>query len=102
MSDVGDERAVQKTLECNVCLCNYNQSDKLPKALRCQHTFCDNCVNNLLQGRTELSCPKCRSKTNVADILTNFAVLDIIGVFCEDCNSKEKSTECNHCNKARV
>uniref|UniRef100_A0A672ZNX7 RING-type domain-containing protein n=1 Tax=Sphaeramia orbicularis TaxID=375764 RepID=A0A672ZNX7_9TELE len=50
-------------LECVVCCYEYSRSDRIPRVLHCNHTFCAVCLETLssLQGvvRT-VSCPLCR------------------------------------------
>lgn len=54
---------VNEELECVVCCCEYSRSDRVPRMLHCNHTFCSSCLEKLskLQGviRT-VSCPLCR------------------------------------------
>ena len=67
-------------VSCGVCMEEYNRSTHLPKLLPCQHTFCVVCLTSLLmEGRTELMCPVCRTKHKAPSggFTTNRAVLDI-------------------------
>ena len=45
--DKGSESRFKKLLECAICL----QRLKIPKMLPCQHTFCENCLQNLVVNR---------------------------------------------------
>ncbi|XP_029991195.1 RING finger protein 208-like isoform X2 [Sphaeramia orbicularis] len=54
---------ITEELECVVCCYEYSRSDRIPRVLHCNHTFCAVCLETLssLQGvvRT-VSCPLCR------------------------------------------
>jgi len=52
-------------LECSVCL---EQLSEYNKVLPCQHTFCTQCLKDVMKKKGELLCPECRSKVEV-DIL---------------------------------
>lgn len=48
------------TMECKVCFEAYDQSYRRPRNLPCGHTFCTQCIDNVLkEGR--VNCPTCRS-----------------------------------------
>ena len=40
-------KAIEELLECTICL----EQFKNPKMLPCQHTFCENCLQNLVENR---------------------------------------------------
>lgn len=54
---------VNEELECIVCCHEYSRSERIPRVLHCNHTFCAPCLEKLskLNGvlRT-VSCPLCR------------------------------------------
>lgn len=54
---------ITEELECVVCCYEYSRSDRIPRVLHCNHTFCAVCLERLssLEGvvRT-VSCPLCR------------------------------------------
>ncbi|XP_040890348.1 RING finger protein 208-like isoform X2 [Toxotes jaculatrix] len=54
---------INEELECIVCCYEYSRSDRIPRVLHCNHTFCAPCLEKLskLDGviRT-VSCPLCR------------------------------------------
>lgn len=59
-------------LTCPICLDTLSK----PKALPCQHSFCDEpCMKNFLQGRT-VSCPVCRRVHEIPNegFPTNFLI----------------------------
>lgn len=51
---------------CSICLSNYDNNNKL--LLRCNHYFCKQCINNLvdnyLEKKQDIICPMCRDKFN--------------------------------------
>ena len=55
------KQAVDKNLECPVCLSFF----KDPKILTCSHTFCKGCLESLLESHRKLLCPTCRKETSV-------------------------------------
>ncbi|XP_035692663.1 E3 ubiquitin-protein ligase TRIM56-like [Branchiostoma floridae] len=71
-------RLSEDFLECQICLQPYRR----PKVLSCLHSFCQQCLEELLKKqkvKTELDCPTCRSKTllpggGVAGLKDNFFV----------------------------
>ncbi|XP_078614339.1 uncharacterized protein LOC144883617 [Branchiostoma floridae x Branchiostoma japonicum] len=71
-------RLSEDFLECQICLQPYRR----PKVLSCLHSFCQQCLEELLKKqkvKTELDCPTCRSKTllpggGVAELKDNFFV----------------------------
>lgn len=54
---VMDSGQVTELLECPVC---FKQLDETCKFLPCQHTFCRQCLREIVQGSKELRCPECR------------------------------------------
>uniref|UniRef100_A0A3B4Z7Y9 RING-type domain-containing protein n=1 Tax=Stegastes partitus TaxID=144197 RepID=A0A3B4Z7Y9_9TELE len=50
-------------LECVVCCNEYSRSDRIPRVLHCNHTFCAPCLETMskLEGIIyTVSCPLCR------------------------------------------
>ena len=75
--------------ECSVCL-NY-MLDKNPRSLLCLHTFCEDCLNQLMNNR-KIRCPTCREitelkKNDVKELKVNFHLLKI-----KDIGTKPKSS----------
>ncbi|RUS82463.1 hypothetical protein EGW08_009769 [Elysia chlorotica] len=72
-----DEKQINELIECPVCL---DRLDQHCKVLRCQHTFCRRCLDEILLTKNELRCPECRALvTESLDALpTNILVMRII------------------------
>ena len=48
---VVDEAAFEEQfLRCHICREKYDQTDKMPKSLPCNHTFCLPCLTQVRQG----------------------------------------------------
>ncbi|XP_035657941.1 E3 ubiquitin-protein ligase TRIM56-like [Branchiostoma floridae] len=71
-------RLLEDFLECQICLQPYCR----PKVLSCLHSFCQQCLEEVLKKqkvKTELDCPTCRTKSllpggGVAELKDNFFV----------------------------
>ena len=66
--------ADQDIFECSVCLSN--MLNRTPRSLQCLHTFCTECLTQLIQGNV-IHCPICRESTqlkgnNVQELKINF------------------------------
>ena len=92
-------------LTCRVCLNAFNQRDRLPRMLPCQHSFCGPCLVRLGESG-QLSCPNCRHDFEVAGPFpvdtTRSALLDSTEVLqtaeekpCEGCDDGGQAT--SHC-----
>lgn len=89
---------------CSVCLDEFSEK-RPPKYLECHHTFCEECIHQLLNvGKIE--CPLCRKTTHVtsADVLqTNNDILTManygnlfINLWCHECQDTPKATCMTH------
>jgi hypothetical protein len=38
---------MENLLECNICLEKYDNKEKIPRILKCGHTFCTKCLREL-------------------------------------------------------
>lgn len=72
-----DECMLNDLLECSVCL---ERLDTSSKVLPCQHTFCKNCLDEILSTHRELRCPECRVLVNakVEDLPPNVLLMRIL------------------------
>ncbi|XP_051986701.1 uncharacterized protein LOC127646832 [Xyrauchen texanus] len=54
--------------ECGVCYLPYSRSDRVPRMLHCNHTFCTHCLETMAlhySGLRTIRCPLCRQVTCV-------------------------------------
>ncbi|KAM6984664.1 RING finger protein 224 [Aplochiton taeniatus] len=55
-----------RKLDCIICYCAFNLSERLPRRLYCGHTFCQACLRRLdtiLNEQMWIPCPQCRQNT---------------------------------------
>jgi hypothetical protein len=57
---------VPNGLVCPVCL--ELMADKSPKALKCGHTFCQECISRIGLINGKLPCPICRQKSKMSEL----------------------------------
>ncbi|XP_071943694.1 tripartite motif-containing protein 2-like [Antedon mediterranea] len=53
----------QRDLECSICLQRFTD----PKALNCLHTYCLNCLQDLMRRHGKIRCQKCRETYDLKD-----------------------------------
>ncbi len=54
---------LEDVISCPICCENYEETgDRVPRALPCQHTFCEHCLLQLLKGGLQVKCPECRQE----------------------------------------
>jgi len=99
-----EDEKVRQELDCSVCLDQYQK----PKLLGCMHTFCEPCIEKLIQNGA-ISCPQCRHVSKVPNgvsgLSTNYIAQNIIEKLktsargnqpcCHDCANGIPAT--NHC-----
>ncbi|CAM4624499.1 unnamed protein product [Leuciscus chuanchicus] len=52
--------------ECGVCYLRYSRTDRVPRTLHCNHTFCTTCLETMglhYSGLRTIRCPLCRQVT---------------------------------------
>lgn len=57
---------IDEERECSVCFQEYSRSDRIPRTLHCEHTFCDLCLQRMCHTDSVMyyvSCPLCRRIT---------------------------------------
>lgn len=88
-----DPAVMEEFLSCSLCFENFTLTSdndlgenegRDPMMLSCQHTYCKACLKELFSRRSkQISCPECRSVTNLADgslhLKTNLAYIKFIG-----------------------
>ena len=94
---------------CNICYQQFDDQNRCPFIFKnCGHTFCKNCINNLItkfekNNLCALDCPICKKTTDIflrnkafeTQFIKNFSILDAI--------VKTKSiSECTHPNKSFI
>eukprot|EP00058_Branchiostoma_floridae_P019041 XP_002604530.1 hypothetical protein BRAFLDRAFT_79377 [Branchiostoma floridae] len=52
---------MREELSCSICLELFTR----PKVLPCQHTFCQDCLRDLVGGRRNFQCPNCRRQVSL-------------------------------------
>ena len=71
-------------LHCNICIEKFNQTSRIPRVLKCGHTFCSFCLSNIskLPNCNLILCPidKTQGSLNliIEDIPINRVIIDII------------------------
>ena len=68
----GVENKITQQLECAICWDKFKE----PKVLSCQHTFCRECLEELVieAGTCVTKCPVCRRTTLVRHVQTMFTI----------------------------
>ena len=70
---------IKDNLECAICLEMYND----PRALPCQHVFCNQCLQNVISTAGP-KCPECRyDLSNITDFPVAFQIMRIMRGFAE-------------------
>src|SRR5690242_11807114 len=82
---------MENLLDCNICLEKYDSKEKIPRLLKCGHTFCTKCLkeitrlNNNSNENLRLPFVKCpmdkligHPNTNVEEIPINRLVIDLL------------------------
>ena len=101
--------------ECSVCL--NHMLDRSPRMLACIHTFCEECLSQLIQNKT-IHCPVCREITelkqnDVKELRVNFFLAQIkdaqikpkeatkkaakVKSKCQICEEEEPVFKCKEC-----
>ncbi|XP_047439603.1 RING finger protein 208-like [Mugil cephalus] len=87
-------------LECVICCNEYSRTDRIPRVLHCNHTFCAPCLERMSQlsgAICTVSCPLCRWITCTRASLTLPGALwvntDIWDQIAEERVSRDDSAE---------
>ena len=66
--------------ECSICFFAYDKLHKIPRMLRCGHTFCQTCLEELkIPHKHCIPCPNCRLPTE--NVISTKALPENEGVF---------------------
>ena len=81
-SDISE--VISKHLDCPICYDTYNDGNPA-KALPCQHTFCLNCINRLVQKK-HIECPHCKQmhkvpKKGCQEFKTSYQIMSLVDDF---------------------
>ncbi|CEM17697.1 unnamed protein product [Vitrella brassicaformis CCMP3155] len=68
---------------CGICCEEYSvDGAHQPQMLKCGHTFCKECVDQLVKshrhGLPSATCPTCRKETPASDLVKNYAVIKML------------------------
>ena len=95
---------LHEEVSCSVCMTTFTE----PKILPCLHTFCLNCLNEILRtsgGHDIIPCPECRrevqvpSSGNLKDLPTNFRINSLLDVLAiKECHTA--GVRCGNCDKS--
>ena len=106
---------MENILDCNICLEKYDNKEKIPRILKCGHTFCTRCLKELTKANNlEIRLPyvKCpldktigHTNTQIDEIPINRIIVDILdlnGFGLEKLSIKEekKVEKMNYINSA--
>ncbi|CAG9314151.1 unnamed protein product [Blepharisma stoltei] len=67
-------------MECPICSELFNEGDNCPRLLRCGHTCCELCLNQVID-ENQITCPTCRSisvTAGTSSLPKNYTVLEFI------------------------
>ncbi|XP_057302903.1 ankyrin-1-like [Hydractinia symbiolongicarpus] len=95
------KKAFSEFLRCKICLDTYDE----PKNLICGHTYCKNCLDNILvfkeDGSAEINCPlKCKLSVTTdkddttSSLPTNYALCGFIGDMQEKTDLSSEHQQC--------
>ncbi|CAF0994688.1 unnamed protein product [Rotaria sordida] len=98
---------IRQITSCTVC----NRTFKDPRILPCGHTFCIDCIRNIMLDTTIMACPNCLAKHTIVnvDLLSqNVALMQLLHIRkidivqnkqCAICNVQPSITSCAHCSR---
>ncbi|CAL4102211.1 unnamed protein product [Meganyctiphanes norvegica] len=90
-------------LECSVCYLRYT-GDRRPRVLPCGHTFCTDCLNTTIEGRSR-KCPGCREyhrALQVEQLPINFNLETLIGILTSNNVTNESEGEGSEPSEVRL
>ena len=85
---------IEQHITCNVCLELFVN----PHALRCLHTYCYQCIQNL-ERENRIWCPECRQYTDLSDVKKDFKMESLITTYRDvsENDDEPQETVCDAC-----
>ena len=83
-----DSEEFKEILHCPICMELFED----PHILKCLHTLCITCLNQLKKGGESVKCPTCREVSTSSDIKKDFKMQSLLDIF-EKANQKQESAE---------
>ncbi|MGH0136536.1 UNVERIFIED_CONTAM: hypothetical protein FKN15_034264 [Acipenser sinensis] len=93
----------EEFLKCKICFELY----KSPRILPCLHTYCEQCLEKLLEkGKGTICCPECRTEAHiqgrVSNIKTNFYIKGLLDLFESKRNKEAVCSVCQSCSDTLI
>ncbi|KAB7493916.1 E3 ubiquitin-protein ligase KEG [Armadillidium nasatum] len=85
------ENISDQILFCGICFDEYESKEKIPMSMKCGHTYCKLCIDELLSTNPE--CPSCRESISKSSIVKNYGLLDVISSLWTKKSSSETFIE---------
>ena len=85
----------KENLTCPVCLEIYNEDERLPKCMPCQHSCCLQCILKMVRKNSKtLKCPLCQAKFavpagGVKDLPTNVTMVSMLELLPDNNNNDD-------------
>lgn len=80
--------------DCAICFERFDERTHYPRMLSCGHTFCSNCLKDLLNDDAQIACPTCRREiavpSGIEGIPKNFMLLDVMLAVGDASGSEEE------------
>ena len=80
----------EELLICKICMGSFDTGNKLPRKLKCPHTFCEKCIVEFLtdgerKGSMKIDCPICGRSTKcgddgIEDLEENQTVINLVAL----------------------
>ncbi|XP_072036558.1 uncharacterized protein [Amphiura filiformis] len=107
-------------LECHICSEVFDDSDRKPKVLPCQHTFCLACLRKMAKTKFNpdsngffrltlitIKCPECSQEFNapdggVANFINNLTMMELLRVIPQTTGESSSSADLKRCLSGRL
>lgn len=68
-------------MECGSCFETYDLQKRVPRNLKCGHTYCEYCVDKIVELSVTAECPSCRLKLDpyvqAKELSKNYVALEL-------------------------